>query len=225
MWKDKGMGFVLLLLQLLSFVLLSFVDSGSAGVTSKFVRSEWPSTDIPLDNEAFVVPKGYNAPQQVHITQGDYDGKAVLISWVTVEAPGSNIVQYGTSENKYEFTASGTVTNYTFYNYTSGYIHHCLVDGLKYDTKYFYKVGDGDSARAFSFQTPPEVIWAKHIILFPLLSITCRAEDRQSYLLEIFHMLTDTSIMMLVFVGIHGAVLLNKVQRIIHGFGQPGIMK
>ncbi|GMQ07264.1 hypothetical protein CsSME_00051535 [Camellia sinensis var. sinensis] len=157
MWKDKGMGFVLLLLQLLSFVLLSFVDSGSAGVTSKFVRSEWPSTDIPLDNEAFVVPKGYNAPQQVHITQGDYDGKAVLISWVTVEAPGSNIVQYGTSENKYEFTASGTVTNYTFYNYTSGYIHHCLVDGLKYDTKYFYKVGDGDSARAFSFQTPPEV--------------------------------------------------------------------
>ncbi|THG17836.1 hypothetical protein TEA_011376 [Camellia sinensis var. sinensis] len=157
MWKDKGMGFVLLLLQLLSFVLLSFVDSGSAGVTSKFVRSEWPSTDIPLDNEAFVVPKGYNAPQQVHITQGDYDGKAVLISWVTVEAPGSNIVQYGTSENKYEFTASGTVTNYTFYNYTSGYIHHCLVDGLKYDTKYFYKVGDGDSARTFSFQTPPEV--------------------------------------------------------------------
>ena len=68
---------------------------------------------------------------QVHITQGDYDGKAVLISWVTPEAPGSNTLQYGKSENKYEFTADGTVTNYTFHNYKSGYIHHCLVDGLE----------------------------------------------------------------------------------------------
>ena len=67
MWKDKGMGFVLLQLQILSCIFLSFVNSGSAGVTSAFVRSEWPSTDIPLDNEAFVVPKGYNVPQQVSL--------------------------------------------------------------------------------------------------------------------------------------------------------------
>ncbi|XP_057509902.1 bifunctional purple acid phosphatase 26-like [Actinidia eriantha] len=157
MWKDKGMGFVLLQLQILSFIFLSFVYSGSAGVTSAFVRSEWPSTDIPLDNEAFVVPKGYNAPQQVHVTQGDYDGKAMLISWVTAEAPGSNSVHYGKSENKYEFTAEGTITNYTFYKYESGFIHHCLVDDLEYDTKYFYKIGDGDSAREFWFQTPPKI--------------------------------------------------------------------
>jgi hypothetical protein len=66
----------------------------------------------------------------VHITQGDYDGKAVIISWVTTE-PGNSKVQYGTSKEKYDFTAEGTVTNYTFYNYKSGYIHHCLVDGLE----------------------------------------------------------------------------------------------
>lgn len=47
------------------FVLLSFVNGGRAGMTSKFIRSEWPSIDIPLDNEAFAVPKGHNAPQQV----------------------------------------------------------------------------------------------------------------------------------------------------------------
>ncbi|XP_052198947.1 bifunctional purple acid phosphatase 26 isoform X2 [Diospyros lotus] len=153
----EGMGFVLLQILLASFVFFSFVYGGSAGVTSTFVRTEWPSIDIPLDNEAFVVPKGHNAPQQVHITQGDYDGKAIIISWVTAETLGSNIVQYGTSEKKYTLTAEGTVTNYTFYNYSSGYIHHCLVDGLEYDTKYFYKIGDGDSSREFWFHTPPKI--------------------------------------------------------------------
>jgi hypothetical protein len=67
----------------------------------------------------------------VRITQGDYDGTAVIISWVTTDEPGNTKVHYGTSKEKYDFTAEGTVTNYTFYNYKSGYIHHCLVDGLE----------------------------------------------------------------------------------------------
>ena len=67
----------------------------------------------------------------MHITQGDYDGKAVIISWVTPDEPGSNHVQYGTSKDEYKTSAEGTVTNYTFYTYKSGYIHHCLVDGLE----------------------------------------------------------------------------------------------
>ncbi|KAH7574368.1 hypothetical protein JRO89_XS03G0287400 [Xanthoceras sorbifolium] len=147
------------LLQLIftSFLLLSYVNNGIAGITSSFIRSEWPSIDIPIDNEAFVVPEGHNAPQQVHITQGDYDGKAVIISWVTADEPGSSEVQFGTSENKYDFTAEGTMTNYTFYKYKSGYIHHCLVDGLQHDTKYYYKIGTGESSREFWFQTPPKI--------------------------------------------------------------------
>lgn len=52
-------------LLLVSSILWSCVTNGNAGVTSDFVRNEWPSVDIPLDNEAFAVPKGYNAPQQV----------------------------------------------------------------------------------------------------------------------------------------------------------------
>lgn len=51
---------------LASFVLLSSVGYSIAGITSAFVRTEWPSVDIPLDHEAFAVPKGYNAPQQVN---------------------------------------------------------------------------------------------------------------------------------------------------------------
>lgn len=49
----------------IGLIWLSFLNNAYAGVTSTFVRSEWPSVDIPLDNEVFAVPKGYNAPEQV----------------------------------------------------------------------------------------------------------------------------------------------------------------
>ncbi|XP_042494803.1 bifunctional purple acid phosphatase 26 isoform X2 [Macadamia integrifolia] len=157
MLETSGVWALLFQMLLISIVFLSSVDNGSAGITSTFIRSDWPSIDIPLDSEVFAVPKGYNAPQQVHITQGDYDGKAVIISWVTPKETGSGNVQYGTSEEQYEFNAEGTVTNYTFYHYKSGYIHHCLVDGLEHNTTYYYKIGSGDSSRKFWFQTPPEI--------------------------------------------------------------------
>ncbi|KAG6737065.1 hypothetical protein POTOM_059950 [Populus tomentosa] len=56
-----------MLLQLiLVFVIFSgFLENGNAGIMSAFIRSEWPSIDIPLDNEVFAVPKDHNAPQQV----------------------------------------------------------------------------------------------------------------------------------------------------------------
>lgn len=138
-------------------VLLSLVLNGEGGITSSYVRSEWPAVDIPLDHPVFKVPKGYNAPQQVHITQGDYDGKAVIISWVTPDEPGSSTVHYGTVQGKYDFVAQGTHSNYTFYKYKSGYTHHCLVSGLQYDTKYYYKIESGESSREFWFVTPPHL--------------------------------------------------------------------
>ncbi|CAN6459587.1 unnamed protein product [Victoria cruziana] len=138
-------------------ILLNHVHRIKAGVTSGFIRSQWPSTDIPLDSEVFAIPKGYNAPEQVHITQGDYDGKAVIISWVTPNEPGSSKVFYGKSEHEYNHHAEGTFTNYTFYNYKSGYIHHCTVDDLEHDTKYYYKLGEDESAREFWFHTPPRI--------------------------------------------------------------------
>lgn len=155
--KEKKMGSMIPRFLLIGYVLLSSLDNVYAGVTSNFIRSEWPSVDIPLDNEVFAIPSGYNAPEQVHITQGDYDGKGVIIIWVTPVEPGSNQVRYGTSEKNYDFTAEGTVKNYTFYNYTSGYIHECLVNDLEYDTEYFYEIGEGDSARSFWFHTPPKI--------------------------------------------------------------------
>ncbi|XP_021990153.1 bifunctional purple acid phosphatase 26 [Helianthus annuus] len=157
--KDKKifMGSIVPRFPLIVFILFNFLDNIHAGVTSSFIRSEWPSDDMPLDNDAFAVPNGYNAPEQVHITQGDYNGKAIIITWVTPDEPGSNQVKYGKEEKNYDFTAEGTVKSYTFYNYTSGFIHECLIDDLEYDSTYYYEVGEGESARSFWFQTPPKI--------------------------------------------------------------------
>jgi hypothetical protein len=140
------------------FILLtSFTKNGNAGITSEFTRSEWPSKDIPLTSQEFSVPEGYNAPQQVHITQGDYDGKAVIVTWVTPDKPAPSKVHYGKTQGKYEFTAEGKMTNYTFYKYKSGFIHQCLVDNLEFDTKYYYKIESGETSREFWFHTPPAI--------------------------------------------------------------------
>ncbi|XP_047944251.1 purple acid phosphatase 2 [Salvia hispanica] len=129
----------------------------SAGMTSSFVRSPQKSVDMPLDSDVFKAPPGYNAPQQVHITQGDHVGEAVIVSWVTVEEPGSSVVQYWAENTSHKHKAEGKFNKYKFYNYTSGYIHHCTIRKLQHDTKYYYQVGVGSSARTFWFTTPPKV--------------------------------------------------------------------
>ncbi|KAL5707030.1 prolyl aminopeptidase [Ranunculus cassubicifolius] len=129
----------------------------NGGFTSSFVRKVEKSGDMPLNSDVFKAPNGYNAPQQVHITQGDHEGKGVIISWVTPDEPGSNTVLYWSEGDKKKSRAKGKVVTYKFYNYTSGYIHHCTIKDLKFDTKYYYEVGVGNTARQFSFTTPPPV--------------------------------------------------------------------
>ncbi|XP_031489291.1 purple acid phosphatase 2-like [Nymphaea colorata] len=146
-----------MILALLLILVLSSSKTSNAGTTSSFVRKLGASQDMPLDSDVFRVPPGYNAPQQVHITQGDRDGRAVMVSWVTASEPGSSTVLYGTAEHKRKFKAEGRVTYYKFYNYTSGFIHHCTLRHLQYDTEYYYEIGLGHSRRQFSFKTPPKV--------------------------------------------------------------------
>ncbi|KAI4379506.1 hypothetical protein MLD38_005789 [Melastoma candidum] len=110
----------------------------------------------PVDDEVFAVPKDPNSPQQVHITQGDYEGKAVIVSWVTTDDSGPSEVVYGTTQDVYDHSAKGRMMKYMFYKYESHYIHHCILNDLKFDTKYYYKVGSGASSREFWFHTPPE---------------------------------------------------------------------
>ncbi|CAD6261646.1 unnamed protein product [Miscanthus lutarioriparius] len=126
------------------------------GVTSRYVRKHQASDDMPLDADVFAVPAGRNAPQQVHIGLADQTGTAIFVSWVTVEAEGNSTVLYGrAADNKLDLAAEGIITRYTYYNYTSGYIHHCTLANLDHGTKYYYAVGFGDTVRTFWFTTPP----------------------------------------------------------------------
>ncbi|XP_072951798.1 purple acid phosphatase 2-like [Typha angustifolia] len=134
-----------------------FTTKCNAGITSPFVRKLEESIDMSLDSDVFRAPHGFNAPQQVHITQGDHDGRAVIVSWVTPTEPGSSKVLYGTSAKNLDKSSEGSYTRYKYYNYTSGYIHHCTLKNLKYNTKYHYAVGIGQTVRHFWFKTPPKV--------------------------------------------------------------------
>ncbi|KAK7850350.1 purple acid phosphatase 2 [Quercus suber] len=130
------------------------------GTSSNYSRTAFPTynnTDMPVDSEAFYVPPGINSPQQVHITQGDHVGTAIIVSWITPTAPGSNIVLYwSTQENGTKIQlAEATIGAYRYYNYTSGFIHHANISNLQFNTKYYYQLGEGQYARTFWFVTPP----------------------------------------------------------------------
>ncbi|KAJ4897018.1 Purple acid phosphatase 10 [Raphanus sativus] len=140
----------------LCLVLNSLVLFCHGGTTSSYVRRLEAAVDMPLDSYVFRVPPGCNAPQQVHITQGDLEGKAVIVSWVTQEARGSNTVLYWKEHSCKKLKARGKSKTYKFYNYTSGHIHHCTIRNLEYDTKYYYIVGVGQTERKFWFFTPPK---------------------------------------------------------------------
>lgn len=60
------------------------------------------------------------------------------MSWVTMDEPGSKKVRYWAENSKHKDEAKGTVTKYKFYNYTSGYIHHCTIKHLKVCNFFFF---------------------------------------------------------------------------------------
>ncbi|KDP32671.1 hypothetical protein JCGZ_13669 [Jatropha curcas] len=148
---------------LLILSLLNIASSCHGGITSHFVRKTQASIDMP--REAFPPPSGHNAPEQVHITQGDHIGRSVIISWVTPVDKYPNTVTYWPAGKKHSHShshrhrhkASAETTYYRYYNYNSGYIHHATIKRLQYNTKYFYEIGSDESTRRFSFTTPPEV--------------------------------------------------------------------
>ncbi|GJY74016.1 purple acid phosphatase 2-like protein [Tanacetum coccineum] len=152
-WVRGGSGYILLV----GLILGAFLGSCNGGVSSRYARRNDISADMPLDSDVFTLPVGYNAPQQVHITQGDHEGKGVIVSWVTPEEPGSNEVVYWAENSETKYSSVGTVVTYKYYNYSSPYIHHCTITNLEFDTKYFYEVGTGDVTRQFWFTTPPAV--------------------------------------------------------------------
>jgi len=74
---------------------------------------------------------GVNLGLKVHITQGDHVGKGVIVSWVTPDEPGSSTVLYWAENSQLKSRADGFVLTYKYFNYTSGYIHHCTINNLE----------------------------------------------------------------------------------------------
>ena len=75
--------------------------------------------------------------KKVHITQGDLEGKALIVSWVTQKARGSNLVLYWKEHSNKMLKAHGKSKTYKFYNYTSGHIHHCTLRNLEVHHHHF----------------------------------------------------------------------------------------
>lgn len=75
----------------------------------------------------------YNIYVQVHITQGDLIGQAVIVSWVTPVLQYPDYVVYWAAEckDKKKHKAYSSVKTYKYYTYVSGYIHHATIKHLE----------------------------------------------------------------------------------------------
>lgn len=126
--------------------LVLFLCIFSAAVAAEYVRPQPRETlDFPWDRK----PSSY--PQQVHISLAG-DGH-MRISWVTDGKSSPSYVEYGTSPGRYDSTAQGESTSYSYLFYSSGKIHHTVIGPLESNTVYFYRCG-GEGPE-FQLKTPP----------------------------------------------------------------------
>ena len=69
---------------------------------------------------------------KVHITQGDLVGRGMIVSWVTMDEPGSSAVRYWSENSGKKKIAEGKFVTYRFLsNYSSGFIHHTTIRNLE----------------------------------------------------------------------------------------------
>lgn len=83
-------------------------------------------------------------PEQVHLSVAGTDSSQMGVAWTTLDAPTS-VVQYGTSPDSLDMTATGNVDTYTFAGWI-GMLHTATMTDLKASTTYYYRVGDGVSS-------------------------------------------------------------------------------
>ncbi|EQC41203.1 hypothetical protein SDRG_01179 [Saprolegnia diclina VS20] len=97
-------------------------------------------------------------PSQVHLAIAGDDFSGMAFSWVTPTASASS-VKYGRDAAALDGRATATTPSaqYTFCNYTSGYLHHVVVPTLSPRSTYFYVVGSDESGWSVptAFKTPP----------------------------------------------------------------------
>eukprot|EP00850_Spirogloea_muscicola_P020753 SM000225S07032 [mRNA] locus=s225:124084:126933:- [translate_table: standard] len=114
-----------------------------------------------MDGDELAAPGGAAAgePQQVHVSMAG-EGR-VRVSWLAHDRSLPSLVEYGAAPGRYDRSARGTNTSYTYLGYRSGLIHHVVLgddsngdsEPLAADAVYYYRCGG--VGREFHFKTPP----------------------------------------------------------------------
>ncbi|XP_071687215.1 purple acid phosphatase 22-like [Rutidosis leptorrhynchoides] len=101
-------------------------------------------------------------PQQVHVS---LVGKNHMkVSWVTEESGALSTVDYGKTPGKYDSSATGErSSNYHYFLYSSGDIHHVTIGPLDPATTYYYRCGG--SGPEFNFRTPPTTFPIEFVVV------------------------------------------------------------
>ena len=58
-------------------------------------------------------------------------GRGMIVSWVTMDEPGSSEVRYWSEKSGKKKIAEGEIVTYRFFNYSSGFIHHTTIRDLE----------------------------------------------------------------------------------------------
>lgn len=85
------------------------------------------------------------------------------ITWLTEDSAAA-VVEYGTSPGVYTNRENGTTSSYKYALYESGNIHDVTIGPLDPNTTYYYQCSS-NSARNFSFKTPPAQLPIKFVVI------------------------------------------------------------
>lgn len=85
------------------------------------------------------------------------------ITWITEDSAPA-MVEYGTFPGVYDKNVTGTTSSYKYALYESGNIHDVTIGPLHPDTTYYYRCSS-NSARNFTFKTPPSQLPIKFVVI------------------------------------------------------------
>ncbi|CAK9188149.1 unnamed protein product [Ilex paraguariensis] len=102
-----------------------------------------------------------SAPQQVHISLAGKDH--MRVSWISSDKHMPSTVDYGKISGRYEASATGHDTSYTYFFYSSNKIRHVTIGPLDPSTTYYYRCGG--SSPEFSFRTPPSTLPIEFVVV------------------------------------------------------------
>lgn len=143
-------------------------------------------------------------PTQLHMAQGKTP-ESMIISWITQSKSKSQIIykQFSSKETIFidtDYTTRYEFNYYPYQNYTSGYIHHVMIEKLIPNTLYSFECGDFNSGQTVksNFRTLPPIGIQMIPTVFGVIGDIGQTEDSR-YTLS--HLNQDKIIQMILHTG------------------------